>query len=65
MSPQVSSASKTERLLNLLIMLLVQRNYVSKERIRAILYAEASDDAFEKSSSATRTSCAASGSSSK
>ena len=48
MSPQVSSASKTERLLNLLIMLLVQRNYVSKERIRAILYADASDDAFEK-----------------
>ena len=48
MSPQVSSASKTERLLNLLIMLLVQRHYVSKERIRAILYAEASDDAFEK-----------------
>ena len=48
MSPQVSSASKTERLLNLLIMLLVQRHYVSKERIRAILYADASDDAFEK-----------------
>ena len=48
MSPQVSNASKTERLLNLLIMLLVQRNYVSKERIRAILYADASDDAFEK-----------------
>ena len=48
MSPQASSASKTERLLNLLIMLLVQRNYVSKERIRAILYADASDDAFEK-----------------
>jgi proteasome accessory factor B len=47
-SPQVSNASKTERLLNLLIMLLVQRNYVSKERIRAILYADASDDAFEK-----------------
>ena len=44
----MSNASKTERLLNLLIMLLVQRNYVSKERIRAILYADASDDAFEK-----------------
>ena len=48
MSAQASNASKTERLLNLLIMLLVQRNYVSKERIRAILYADTSDDAFEK-----------------
>jgi proteasome accessory factor B len=46
--PKVS-ASKTERLLNLLIMLLVQRHYVSKERIREILYADApSTDAFEK-----------------
>ena len=44
------SASKTERLLNLLIMLLVQRRYVSKDRIREILYADApSTDAFEKS----------------
>jgi proteasome accessory factor B len=43
------SASKTERLLNLLIMLLVQRHYVSKERIREILYADApSAEAFEK-----------------
>jgi proteasome accessory factor B len=43
------SASKTERLLNLLIMLLVQRHYVSKDRIREILYADApSTDAFEK-----------------
>jgi proteasome accessory factor B len=43
------SGSKTERLLNLLIMLLVQRHYVSKERIREILYADApSTDAFEK-----------------
>ena len=43
------SATKTERLLNLLIMLLVQRHYVSKERIREILYADApSTDAFEK-----------------
>ena len=43
------TASKTERLLNLLIMLLVQRHYVSKERIREILYADApSTDAFEK-----------------
>ena len=39
---------KTERLLNLLIMLLVQRHYVSKDRIRAILYADSSTDAFEK-----------------
>jgi proteasome accessory factor B len=42
------SAPKTERLLNLLIMLLVQRHYVSKDRIRTILYDGASDDAFEK-----------------
>jgi proteasome accessory factor B len=49
MSPASSSATKTERLLNLLIMLLVQRRYVSKERIRAILYDDApSDEAFEK-----------------
>jgi proteasome accessory factor B len=41
-------ARKTERLLNLLIMLLVQRHFVSKERIRAILYPESSHDAFEK-----------------
>jgi proteasome accessory factor B len=42
------SAPKTERLLNLLIMLLVQRHYVSKDRIRSILYDGASNDAFEK-----------------
>ena len=43
------SATKTERLLNLLIMLLVQRHYVSKNRIREILYADApSTDAIEK-----------------
>lgn len=39
---------KSERLLNLLIMLLVQRYYVGKERIREILYPGMSDDAFEK-----------------
>lgn len=39
---------KSERLLNLLIMLLVQRHYVSKDRIRAILYPDASTEAFEK-----------------
>jgi len=42
------ASSKTERLLNLLIMLLVQRHYVPKERIRTILYGDASDEAFEK-----------------
>ncbi|GAB3767084.1 proteasome accessory factor B [Nocardioides ginsengisegetis] len=39
---------KSERLLNLLIMLLVQRTYVSKERIRGILYPDSTTDAFEK-----------------
>lgn len=39
---------KSERLLNLLIMLLVQRHYVSKDRIRTILYPDSSTDAFEK-----------------
>ncbi len=39
---------KSERLLNLLIMLLVQRHFVPKERIRSILYPDASHDAFEK-----------------
>src|SRR3954462_13013636 len=44
------AARKSERLLNLLIMLLVQRRYVSKDRIRAILYADApTAEAFEKS----------------
>jgi proteasome accessory factor B len=42
------AVQKSERLLNLLIMLLVQRHYVSKERIRAILYPDSSTDAFEK-----------------
>ena len=42
------ATEKTERLLNLLIMLLVQRHFVSKDRIRSILYADSSDDAFEK-----------------
>ena len=41
-------AHKTERLMNLLIMLLVQRHYVTKERIRDILYPGSSDEAFEK-----------------
>jgi proteasome accessory factor B len=45
---QASTSRKSERLLNLLIMLLVQRHYVSKERIRAILYPDSRQDAFEK-----------------
>lgn len=39
---------KSERLINLLIMLLVQQHYVSKERIRSLLYLDSSNDAFEK-----------------
>lgn len=42
------SVRKSERLLNLLIMLLVQRHYVPKSRIRAILYADAGDEAFDR-----------------
>lgn len=42
------SVRKSERLLNLLIMLLVQRHYVPKDRIRGILYPAMSDDAFER-----------------
>jgi proteasome accessory factor B len=42
------SAPKTERLLNLLIMLLVQRHFVPKGRIRSILYPDSTDEAFEK-----------------
>ncbi|WP_148613222.1 helix-turn-helix transcriptional regulator [Nocardioides rubriscoriae] len=42
------SAQKTERLLNLLIMLLVTTRFVPKSRIREILYADASDEAFDK-----------------
>jgi proteasome accessory factor B len=45
------SASKSERLLNLVILLLVSNNYVTKERIRALTepYRNCpTDDAFEK-----------------
>lgn len=42
------SAQKTERLLNLLIMLLVSTRFVPKEQIREVLYADAGDEAFEK-----------------
>lgn len=41
-------AAKSERLLNLLIMLLVQRRPVPKDRIRDLLYADSRPDAFEK-----------------
>jgi proteasome accessory factor B len=42
------TAGKSERLLNLLIMLLMTTRPVAKERIREILYPEASVDGFEK-----------------
>ena len=42
------ASDKSERLLNLLIMLLVQRHYVSKDRVRSILYPDSGDEAFEK-----------------
>jgi proteasome accessory factor B len=42
------SAAKTERLMNLLIMLLVQRHFITKERIRDLLYPGSSMEAFEK-----------------
>lgn len=39
---------KSERLLNLLIMLLVQRQFIGKPRIRELLYPGTTDDAFER-----------------
>jgi proteasome accessory factor B len=44
------TAWKSERLLNLVIMLLVSRTYVTKERIRQVIegYDKANDEAFEK-----------------
>ena len=45
---RMQTSRKTERLFNLLIMLLVQKRYVTKDRIREILYPDAGDDAFEK-----------------
>lgn len=42
------SRRRSERLLNLLIMLLVQRRFVPKERIREVLYPEAHGDAFDR-----------------
>lgn len=47
-SEQGVNSQKTERLFNLLIMLLVQRRYVAKARIREIIYPGSSHDAFEK-----------------
>ena len=41
-------APKSERLLNLLIMLLVQRRPIAKARIRELLYPDSRPDAFEK-----------------
>ena len=41
-------APKSERLLNLLIMLLVQRRPIAKERIRELLYPDSRPEAFEK-----------------
>ncbi|MEO9323871.1 WYL domain-containing protein [Nocardioides sp. C4-1] len=42
------SAAKSERLLNLLIMLLVSQKLVPKDRIREILYPDATPEAFDK-----------------
>lgn len=42
------SVQRSERLMKLLIMLLVQRQFVSKDRIRAELYPEESVEAFER-----------------
>ncbi|MFL6158663.1 MAG: helix-turn-helix transcriptional regulator [Marmoricola sp.] len=44
------TASKSERLMNLVIMLLVSRNYVTKDRIREVIegYQTSSTEAFEK-----------------
>ncbi len=44
------TATKSERLMNLVIMLLVSRTYVTKERIREVIegYQDTSDEAFEK-----------------
>lgn len=42
------SGSRSERLLNLLIMLLVQQRHVPKERIRQVLYPDQGTDAFDR-----------------
>jgi len=42
------AVEKSERLLNLLIMLLMQRRYIAKDRVRELLYPGSSDEAFER-----------------
>ena len=44
------SAAKSERLLNLVILLLVARNYTTKEQIRGLMepYRDSSDEAFDR-----------------
>ena len=42
------AAEKSERLLKLLIMLLVQRRYVAKDKVRELLYPDSGDEAFER-----------------
>lgn len=42
------AAEKSERLLNLLIMLLIQRRYIAKEKVRELLYPGSGDEAFER-----------------
>lgn len=42
------AAEKSERLLKLLIMLLVQQRYVSKDKVRELLYPGSGDEAFER-----------------
>ncbi len=42
------AAEKSERLLNLLIMLLMQRRYIAKDRVRSLLYPDSTDEAFER-----------------
>ena len=47
---RIVSAAKSERLLNLVILLLVARNYTTKEQIRALMepYRDSSDEAFDR-----------------
>ena len=42
------AAEKSERLLKLLIMLLVQKRYVAKDKVRELLYPDSGDEAFER-----------------
>ncbi len=42
------AVEKSERLLNLLIMLLMQRRYIAKDRVRELLYPGSTDEAFER-----------------